>query len=60
MMPILIQSTDPQDIIRLFIGDPQHNEHCKDWRWHVAMININPNYQEEIARRQAYKRSIGK
>ncbi len=59
-MSILIQSTDPQDIIRLFIGDPQHDSHARDFRWHMAMMNINQNYQAEIARRQAYKRSIGK
>lgn len=59
-MPILIQSSDPQDIIRLFVGDPQQDNHARDYRWHVAMMNLNPNYQGEIARQQAYKRSIGK
>ena len=59
MMPILIQSTDPQDIIGLLVA-PRYDEHCRDWRWHRFMLQGNPNYQAEIARRQAYKRSIGK
>lgn len=44
-----------------FLGlSPQHNEHCKAYRWHRFMMPIQPDYLEEIAKRQAYKRSIGK
>lgn len=30
---LIIESDDPQDIIALFCGPRQHDEHMKNWRW---------------------------
>lgn len=58
-MSILIQSKDPQDIIGLFVGPRQYDRHCGDYRWHLQMVNVNPNYLQDIAERQAWKRAQG-
>lgn len=59
-MPLLLTSPDPQDIITLFVGERQHAAHVQSHKWHLYMLQFAPNYLDEIARRQAYKRSIGK
>lgn len=38
----------------------QPDKHVQDWRWHCFMLNSNPNYLEDIAKRQAAKREAGK
>ena len=58
-MPYMIKSQDPQDIISLFFGRPQHDAHMREWRWHQQMKNINPNYLEAIRLRQEAKRRRG-
>lgn len=53
--------TGSTEAVMEFLGlSPQHNEHAKANRWHRFMVAVQPDYLDEIARRQAYKRSIGK
>lgn len=35
------------------------DRHVQAWRWHVYMVNLNPNYLADIAARQAAKRAAG-
>lgn len=35
------------------------DKHVQDWRWHLKMVNLNPNYLADIAARQAAKRAAG-
>lgn len=49
----------PTEIIADVLYPQQHNEHCKGWRFHHYIMNVNKNYQAEIAARQAAKRSAG-
>jgi hypothetical protein len=37
----------------------QHDRHAQDWRWHMKMVNVNPNYLADIAARQAAKLAAG-
>jgi hypothetical protein len=47
-----------EDIIAVLF--PQdHCAHVHDRRWHLKMMNLNPNYQAELAERQAAKRAAG-
>lgn len=59
-MSLHLTSPDPQDIIALFVGERQHDAHVLARKWHLYMLQFAPDYLAEIARRQAYKRSIGK
>jgi hypothetical protein len=59
-MGVLITSSDPQDIIALFVGERQHDAHVSARKWHLYMVQFDANYLVAIARRQTYKRSIGK
>jgi hypothetical protein len=50
----------PTEAIRDALFGPQdHNRHVMDLIWHRKMLNINPDYLADIARRQAWKRSQG-
>lgn len=35
------------------------DKHVQDWKWHLHISNINPNYLADIAARQAAKRAAG-
>lgn len=59
-MSLLLTSPDPQDIIALFVGERQIAAHVQSYKWYLYMLQFDANYLDEIARRQAYKRSIGK
>lgn len=37
----------------------RHDRHVQDWKWHLHISNINPNYSTDIAARQAAKRAAG-
>lgn len=49
----------PTDFIIECLFPPKYDRHVQDWRWHSRMIGFNPNYQADIARRQADKRAHG-
>lgn len=49
----------PTDIIIAAMFQFQQDRHVQDWRWHGMMANLNPNYQADIAGRQAMKRAAG-
>lgn len=59
-MSLIVASKDPQDIIALFVGERQIAAHVQSRKWHLYMLQFDANYLDEIAQRQAYKRSIGK
>ncbi len=59
MSGYIITSPDPQVIRELLCGPQQHAAHVQAHRWHVYMLNINPNYLADIAARQAAKRAAG-
>lgn len=57
---MLVYSTnDTQEFMEALFGPSQHDRHMKDWRWHLVMAEMNPNYLEDIAARQAAKRAAG-
>lgn len=50
-MSILIQSKDPQDIIGLFVGPRQQDEHMKAWRfecYRTGNFHYSPRYSNRI------------
>lgn len=49
----------PTEIIIAGAFSQQHNEHCKGWRWHAYISDINKNYLADISARQAAKRAAG-
>lgn len=56
MAQVFIASTD------IIIGGMfkfHHDRHVMDYRMHVKMFDANPNYEAEIAARQAAKRAAG-
>jgi hypothetical protein len=56
---MLIVTADTQEFIEEFFGPRQHTAHLQPWRWHLTMLDINPDYLSEISARQAEKRADG-
>lgn len=57
MTAVFIGPTDI--IIAGLFGPRQQDSHCQALRWHLRMVQINPDYLAEIAKRQAAKRAAG-
>ncbi len=49
----------PTEIILSVLAPPKYDKHVQDWRWHLQMVNLDPNYLDAIAKRQADKRAAG-
>lgn len=43
------------EIIDIFFGPQQHNEHCRGWRWHLYMADMG---KREASMRAALKQMI--
>lgn len=49
----------PTELILSVLAPLRFDKHVQDYRWHRYMIGFNPDYQDDIARRQADKRAHG-
>ncbi len=53
---VFIGSTD---LIASILFPTKYDKHVQDWKWHQFSVQGNPNYQADIAARQAAKRAGG-
>jgi hypothetical protein len=56
---LTIVTADTETLIEAFFGPRQHDAQMQAWRWHQTMLDISPNYFNEISVRQAAKRAAG-
>lgn len=49
----------PTDVILSALAPPKYDRHIQGYKWHLFMMNSNPNYLADIAARQADKRAAG-
>ena len=50
---IIITSQNASDIAEFLFGAPQHDAHCRGWRWHRYIVDTELNLRDQAVTAEA-------